>query len=90
MQKKDMRGKGLAAHQMPARVITAVQVAAHDLELRQQRLQALAGGAALVVHTPNPLMLGLSPSAYVLRAVGGAWVCKSLSPCLCLCPCQKA
>lgn len=58
-------------------IIEALELAAQEMERLQQQQQSEAArtkgadkGKGSKLPPPNPLMLGLDPSAYVLRAVG--------------------
>jgi len=50
-------------------VVDAMDLAAAETDRLTAAATAASGGAKAVAATPNPLMLGLSPAAYVLRAV---------------------
>ena len=50
-------------------VVDAMDLASAETDRLAAAAAAGAGGAKAAAATPNPLMLGLSPAAYVLRAV---------------------
>ena len=50
-------------------VIDAMDLASVETDRLAAAAAAVTGGASAAAVTPNPLMLGLSPAAYVLRAV---------------------